>query len=345
MANQEHLAILKQGVEAWNQWRKEHPEIQPDLSEASLSNANLSSANLNGADLHAIDLCGATLKKARLWRAYLSFAYLRQADLGDADLSSANLSGANFTGANLHRTDLSDANLDGVNLTRAILVETDLMGANLSNCWLYGIATWDVALEGAKQSNLIITHPSEPTITVDNLEVAQFIYLLLNNERIRHVIDTTTSKVVLILGRFTEERKKVLDALREELRNNHDLTPVVFDFDPSKNQDLTETVSTLAHLSRFIIADLTDPSSVPHEMATIAPHCIRPIKPIILEQSMLINGQVRERNEYALFRDLSRRYNWVLPIYRYHDTSSLIATIKEQIITPAEQKALELEER
>ena len=49
------------------------------------------------------------------------------------------------------------------------------------------------------QKNLIITPHGEPAITVDNLEVAQFIYLLLNNESVRRVIDTITSKVVLIL--------------------------------------------------------------------------------------------------------------------------------------------------
>ncbi len=76
--------------------------------------------------------------------------------------------------------------------------------------------------ERATQLNLIITPPEEPTvITVDNLEVAQFIYLLLHNEKIRHVIDTITSKVVLILGRFTPERKVVLYALREELRKRN----------------------------------------------------------------------------------------------------------------------------
>ena len=35
------------------------------------------------------------------------------------------------------------------------------------------------------------------------------------------MIDTITSKVVLILGRFTAERKAVLDALREELSKRH----------------------------------------------------------------------------------------------------------------------------
>ena len=41
----------------------------------------------------------------------------------------------------------------------------------------------ELKLDGAEQKNLIITPHDEPEITVDNLEVAQFIYLLLNNER------------------------------------------------------------------------------------------------------------------------------------------------------------------
>ena len=120
----------------------------------------------------------------------------------------------------------------------------------------------------------------EPEITVDNLEVAQFIYLLLHNERIRHVIDTITSKVVLILGRFTPERKVVLNALREELRQ-HDYLPVLFDFEKPAGKDLTGTVQTLANLARFIIADVTDPSSVPHELAMFVPGTVlRPAGPL-----------------------------------------------------------------
>lgn len=62
-------------------------------------------------------------------------------------------------------------------------------------------------LEDAIQSDLLITNKDEPIITVDSLDVAQFIYLLLNNYKIRDVINTVTSKTVLILGRFTPERK------------------------------------------------------------------------------------------------------------------------------------------
>jgi hypothetical protein len=93
-----------------------------------------------------------------------------------------------------------------------------------------GISAWDLKLERAKQEDLIITDRDQAEITVDNIEVSQFIHLLLHNEKIRSVIDTITSKVVLILGRFTPERKAVLDALREELRK-HDYLPVLFDFD------------------------------------------------------------------------------------------------------------------
>ena len=83
-------------------------------------------------------------------------------------------------------------------LTKAILVGTDLTGATLTGSRIYGISAWDVQLDGAVQLNLTITPEDQPTITVDNLEVAQFIYLLLNNKKIRDVIDTITSKVVLI---------------------------------------------------------------------------------------------------------------------------------------------------
>ena len=43
--------ILKKGVDAWNAWRRENPDIRPDLREADLRGANLGEADLRGADL------------------------------------------------------------------------------------------------------------------------------------------------------------------------------------------------------------------------------------------------------------------------------------------------------
>jgi len=67
--------------------------------------------------------------------------------------------------------------------------------------------------------------------------------------------------VVLILGRFTDERKAVLDALREELRKR-DYLPILFDFDVPARRDITETMSLLARMARFVVADITDAKSI-----------------------------------------------------------------------------------
>jgi spore germination protein YaaH len=139
------------------------------------------------------------------------------------------------------------------------LVQTNLSRAKLDGCSIYGISAWGVNVEGATQSNLVITPPNEPTVTVDNLEVAQFVYLLLNNQKIRDVINTIGKKAVLILGQFTE-RKPVLDAIRDELRKR-DYLPIVFDFERPTQRDFTETVMTLAGMCLFIIADITKPVS------------------------------------------------------------------------------------
>jgi hypothetical protein len=212
-------------------------------------------------------------------------------------------------------------------------VNTNLVGANLTGCRVYGIAAWDINLEGAAQKDLIITRQYEHDITVDNLEMAQFIYLLLNNKRIRHVIDTISSKVILILGRFTPERKAVLDALREELRRR-DYLPILFDFDVPATRDIIETVSLLARMARFIIADLTDPSSVPKELEAIVPGLAVPVQP-------LLEGANRP---YAMFRDYWK-YEWVLPVHRYEGLEPLLRDMAQKVIGPAEAKVRTLEER
>ena len=84
---------------------------------------------------------------------------------------------------------------------------------------------------------------------------------MLHNQKIRDVIDTITSKAVLILGRFTDERKTVLDAFREELRKRNYL-PILFDFDKPTSQTTDETITLLARMSRFVIADISDAKSV-----------------------------------------------------------------------------------
>jgi hypothetical protein len=95
-----------------------------------------------------------------------------------------------------------------------------------------------VKTEGTRQENLVISRKEQPEITVDSIDVAQFIYLLLNNEKIRNVIDTLGNKGVLLLGRFSNGRIEVLSRLREELRKRGFL-PMVFNFDKPDTKDFT----------------------------------------------------------------------------------------------------------
>ena len=83
MANEEHLKILRQGVEVWNAWRAKEPSIVPDLGWANLSGADLTGANLHGANLHRANLRKANLSGANLTEAILSAAdFARRTSLG-----------------------------------------------------------------------------------------------------------------------------------------------------------------------------------------------------------------------------------------------------------------------
>jgi hypothetical protein len=176
MANEQHLELLNQGVDAWNKWREEHADTQTDLSGADLHRANLVGADLHEANLIGTNLSGAILPKAHLIAANLSGANLSRANLSRAHLIMANLSGADLSSTDLSMANLSGANLSGATLRSASLVKTDFSGANLTDCSIYGVSAWGLKLEGATQLNLLITPENESAITVDNLEVAQFIY-------------------------------------------------------------------------------------------------------------------------------------------------------------------------
>src|SRR5205807_714041 len=138
------------------------------------------------------------------------------------------------------------------------------------------------------------------------------------NKEIREVVDAVTAKVVLILGRFTPKRKAILNALRDELRKRN-YTPVVFDFENPASRDLTETISTLAHLARFVIADITQAKSIPQELERIVPDLPAvPVQPLL---------QARAK-EYGMFEHF-KRYPWVLEVYRYTTAHHLLASLKE----------------
>jgi uncharacterized protein YjbI with pentapeptide repeats len=274
---------------------------QANFLEAILDGADLTESNLRLATLSGCSMVGARLSKANLSFTDCRFAIVKRAKANDCLFHAANLSTTDWRGADLSNADL----------TSAILTDADLRDARLTGSSVYGISAWNLRTARCEQSELVITRDDEPVVTVDNLEVAQVIHLLLRNRKIRTVIDTFATKVVLILGRFSSGQKTILDWLRKELHARR-YVPVVFDFDKPARRDLAETVVTLAHLSRFVIADLTDPRSVSHELAVLVPQLPSvPIQPIHLATE----------GPYALFEHIAR-YPWVLQPVTY-DTTSL----------------------
>jgi hypothetical protein len=357
MADEEQLRILKQGPEAWNAWRDQvGKETVIDLRGADLSGADLRGADLSEAELWGANLRGASLIGADLSASDLSEANLSGASLNDANLINANLSGAHAIPApflsrsvlkgrifdkemgvtrplgTLRVTDFSGATLIGANLSRVGLTEVDLSGADLTGCRVYGVSAWGLKLDAnTKQQGLIITPEDEPEITTDDIEVAQFLYLLINNENFRKVIDTITSKVVLILGRFTEERKAVLDAVRGALRER-DLLPVIFDFAIPASRDVTETVTVLLGLARFVIADITDATEVRSELNFVRDFPSLPVQPILL----------RGRPEPVGIPHW-RRFPWFLPTFPYDSAEHLLANLDACVVAPAEAKVRQLQ--
>ncbi len=314
-----------------------------DLRQARLGEASFAGAHLYNANLEQADLSGAYLRNANLDLANCSGADLRgsvlvRARFDATDLSGALLQNADLTGAGLYQVNLSGADLTKATLSLASIVETDLRGAILTGCKVYGIAAWDLETdEATEQSDLVLaTAEGRPLVWVDDLEVAQLIYMLSRSDKLRSVIDTMGSKGVLIIGRFTDERLQVLHAIRDALRKRHDLLPILFDFDPQSSKTTMETLMTLAHMSRFVVADLTDAKAVVQELTRITDNLRSlPVKLIIHE-----SAKMPSMSDSFLIAD-----SVLKPVYRYGSYDQLLADLETEVIEPADAYAKAFEGR
>jgi hypothetical protein len=255
---------------------------------------------------------------------------LSKQELFQADISNSNLQRAVLNDALIKMSNLTGVNLRNANLKGARLIDADLSGADLTGAFVFGTSSWDVELKNAIQKNLIITPSGAPEIIVDNLELAHSVYLLLGErKKIADVINVIQDRAVLLLGRFTQERKQILDAVADRLRQLN-LLPIIFDFDPIPNLDLTETIRILAGLSNFIIADITQPRSVPQEAQAIIPDFRKPFIFVIQE------GE----DAWSMAADFLGRHGVIGPI-AYRDKAHLVANL-EKLLARAKEKNKEL---
>ncbi len=193
----EHLAILDQGVDSWNKWRENNPDIIPDLSSADLEGEVLKNINLRRANLKETNFIGADLENADFFKAELVKADLTETTLTNANLWAANLTDATLTGTNLREgklmsADLSGANLVGAKLLKGILTEANLSGANLSSAKVQSADLYKANLSGATLRWTDFTNAHIRAIKYDNKTTCQSTNVTdcKDNQRfIRHVMD------------------------------------------------------------------------------------------------------------------------------------------------------------
>jgi uncharacterized protein YjbI with pentapeptide repeats len=338
-------AIENETADIWNDWRKKHPAIKPDLRGIYLHRAFMKDLDLTRARLEEAWIINVDWWQARLAKADLRRANLQSSDLMYADLRGAQLDSSRIIASNLTLVNAVGAFFRGANLSHTVLNGARLQGADLTGAKVTGTSAWGIEIDAdTNQEDLIVERWVDPletmvdarddakddvVVRINDLEAAHLLCLVTNNKT-NTIIDALTARVVLVLGNFGLRRKAVLKQIRLKLAS-FGYAPVVFDFD-IEDRDLIDGVTVIAGLSRFIIADLTQPRSTPLESSLIASQFMIPFAPIIREGEQ----------PFSMFSSLQAKYPWVLPTWSYRNQHHLIRQLKPAVINPCERMLVDL---
>jgi uncharacterized protein YjbI with pentapeptide repeats len=275
--------------------------------------------NLSGLMIHRAFAEGLNLRNTVFEAAHFE----------EGDFSRADFTGASFRSTRFNKTILTGANFDGATFVNCNLNRINLVGASfrvkeISETVVYGIAAWDLQTsDQMKQSKLVIERTydlysdiiqqGKVPLMVDDIELAQFVYYLSNHKKMRDALNILNDKGVLLLGRFKDGGLERLYSIRERLQSKGYMA-MIFDFARPDNLSLTETVVTMAGLSKFVVVDLSG-SSVPAELQSILSQIKKPI---------LAFG-----NAYPLFPDVDDKTD-VLTI-EGGDDSKLLNDLEERL--------------
>jgi len=169
--------------------------------------------------------------------------------------------------------------------------------------------------------------------TIDNLQV---VMEQLDGAGVSRMLSDVASRSVLILGRFKENRKPVLDLIRRQIATPpYSYVPILFDFERPQDRTMIESVLRFAAVSRFVIADLSDPKWVLAELQQIV-RSFRslPVVPII-------DAAQDEKEVIAEFEG----YASVHPVVRYRDMPHLQKILDAKVVKPAEALYADLRPR
>jgi uncharacterized protein YjbI with pentapeptide repeats len=285
--------VLK-GAAAWNEWRGRTPGritfSRPGWYD-SPGPGGVQIKGRNRLDFAGVDLSDVDVLDAFAEGLDLHGAVIENAVFEEGDFSRATFAGATLRNTRFNKTILTGANFDGASIRNCNLNRVNLVGASfrveeITETVVYGIAAWDLETSPAmRQSKLVVERTygfysdlvaeGKVPLTVDDIELAQFIHYLTNHKKLRDMLNLLNERGVLLLGRFRDGGLERLHALRDWFAGRGYMA-MIFDFARPDNLDLLETVVTMAGLSRFVVADLSGPR-VPGEVHAILAAVGKPV--------------------------------------------------------------------
>jgi uncharacterized protein YjbI with pentapeptide repeats len=227
MANEEHLAILQQGVNEWNKWRKENPEIEPDLSNATLYEQNLNYVNLSNSNLSGIILTGSELKGAdfsnsSLYKAFLNDTFLMRTVFFETHAKYANFLGSNlsrsiFIESEFYKTDLSNTNLSDSYLFKSNLSFSNLFSANFSGSIIRNVNINNASFKKCRlDSTIFVGIDFRSAIDLETIEYSSFSSISVDTIIYSHgKIPIELLQASGITGKFIQELPQLLGISQE----------------------------------------------------------------------------------------------------------------------------------
>lgn len=288
------LNILKHGAKIWNNWRDHHPgplDFASPHWHDSMECGGMPSKGANCLDFSGVHLCDVNIYSAFAEGLNLRGAVFENTVIEEGDFSRCDFSGATFRNTRFNKTILTQSTFEGAtfnncNLNRVNLTGADFRVREICETVVYGLSAWDLNTSTeSRQSKLVIEKTYEfysdliqqgqIPMMVDDIELAQFVYYLSDHKKMRQTLNILNDRGVLLLGRFQEGGLARLDGIRQWFQERG-FTPMMFDFARPDNLSLTETVVTMAGLSKFILVDLSGPS-VPAELQAILSQIKKPL--------------------------------------------------------------------
>jgi Pentapeptide repeats (8 copies) len=385
-----HLQILKlclreQDRNAWNRWRKQNPDMVPDLRGVALTGARLARWDLSGALLDGARLLRADLQMANLERASLVGASLVWAVLCDAKARGADFSGANCRQAHFERADCRDALfLDRAYLAHANLREADFRGARMVGVNLSEASLRRTRMDGA---DLCRADLSDSLLDETDLRAAKLRGALVPGTFVRRVrIDAHTDQHELLAELLVAWDRKpgdqVITTEVDDLRvaQFHNIVDepgavgkllaattqrvvlILGRFTPRRKAVLNALARALGRRGKIaIIFDFPTPeqreiSDTVRFIAGMSEFVVVDLTdassvPLELQATVpdlmvpVLPVIQAGRRTFAMFSDLQRRYFWVQPTLQYRSTAELVRHVDDDLIARAQEAARLIRER